>query len=91
MQRSDVRPSLRPSVYSSVCTVDRQQQRSAAGLLLSAAYQLSIDICCRRPRSAANAGNVMLRARGQAQHRLVISPQFVISPHFACDKCFNST
>jgi len=41
--------------------IDREQQRRMAGLLLSAlrvprVYQLLIDICCRRPRSAANAG-----------------------------------
>jgi len=79
-------PSVRPSVCSSVslrlsvCGVDRQQQRRAAGLLQSAgagsryrsiatgaAYRLSID--CRRRRSAANAGSVMLRAedRGSTQ------------------------
>ena len=36
---------------------------------VGAAYQLSIDICSRRSRSAANAGSVMLRAevRGSTQ------------------------
>jgi len=49
------------SVRPSVCPVDRQQLRLAAGLLLRAIdscagteYQLSIDIFYRRPRSAAN-------------------------------------
>jgi len=59
--------------------IDREQQRRMAGLLLSAlrvprVYQLLIDICCRRPRSAANAGgSVMLRAEGrEAQYSLIL-------------------
>jgi len=79
------RVSVCPSVCLFICPVDRQQGRRAAGLLLSAgavsgyrstdagaAYLLSIDICCRRSCSAANAGSVMLTAEGEDQHRLVI-------------------
>jgi len=70
MQRSGVRLSV-----SSVCPIDRQQQRRPAGLLLSACRQI-ISIascvrragavlqapCCRRRRSAANAGSIVLTA-----------------------------
>ena len=66
-----VRTSVRLSICLSVCCpVDRQQQRRAAGLLLSsgvgrrdrsiassAAYRLSIDIR-RRPAAARHAGRV---------------------------------
>jgi len=41
--------------------VGRRHRSIAAGV--GAAYQLSVDICCRR--SAANAGSVMLRAEGR--------------------------
>ena len=63
MQRSGVRSS----VCLSVCPVDRQQQRRAAGLLLSA---VACSRCrstagTRRTRSAANAGSVMSRAEEQ--------------------------
>jgi len=63
----------RVPVCTSICLVDRQQQPRAAGLLLSAgvsrypsaaagtAYQLSIDLCWKRLRPAANAGSVLLR------------------------------
>jgi len=83
MYRSGVRPSVSPSV----CPVDRQQQRHAASLLLSAGagrsiavgtvYQSSIDISCRRPRSAANAGSVMLRADGRGSTASTCSPCFI--------------
>ena len=71
MQRSGVRLSV-----SSVCPIDRQQQRRPAGLLLSACRQI-ISIascgrraagavlqapCCGRRRSAANAGSIVLTA-----------------------------
>jgi len=57
----------RVSVRPSVCPVDRQQQRRAAGLLMSvgiryqsiatdAVHRLSINVCC--PRSAATAGSI---------------------------------
>jgi len=51
----------------SVCPVDRQQQRHAAGLLLSAVRVGDIDRqlrapCSRRRRSAANAGSLTLEA-----------------------------
>ena len=64
--------SVRPSVRPSVCPVDRQQQRRAAGLLLSALCSPRTS-CCRRPRSTANAGSVMLRAedRGSTQTCLI--------------------
>ena len=52
VKRSDVRPS--------VCHIDRQQQRRAAGLLLSAPQ--AID--SRRLRSAAGAGSVALTVEG---------------------------
>jgi len=67
-------PLMRSRVYEtverprpSVCYVDRQQQRRAAGLLLSA------GACSRyrsitgtwRKRLAANAGSVVLRAEGR--------------------------
>jgi len=38
MKRSSVRPSVRLFVRSSVCPIDRQQQRHAAGLLLNAQW-----------------------------------------------------
>jgi len=70
MQRSGVRLSV-----SSVCPIDRQQQRRPAGLLLSACRQkISIASCvrgagavlqapcCGRRRSAANAGSIVLTA-----------------------------
>ena len=60
-----------PFVRLSVCPVDRQQQRRAAGLLLSA---VACSRCrstagTRRTRSAANAGSVVSRAeeRGSTQ------------------------
>jgi len=66
MKRSSVRPS--------VCPIDRQQQRRAAGLLLSAVRRGDIDRQRRTPapssngaaarRSAANADSVMLTAEG---------------------------
>ena len=62
MQRSGVRPS--------VCPVDRQQQRCAAGLLLSAGSRCrSTVIGTQRRRSAANAGSVVSTAeeRGSTQ------------------------
>jgi len=62
----------RVPVCPSICLVDRQQQPRAAGLLLSAgvsrypsaaagtAYQLSIDLCWKHLRPAANGGSVLL-------------------------------
>jgi len=57
------------SVCPSVCPVDRQQQRRAVGLLLSAPRaEISIDSGGRASagagRSAANAGSVTLTADG---------------------------
>ena len=65
----------RSRVRLSVCPIDRQQQRRAAGLLLSArGRDISIDCCtarlqaaagttcCRCRRSAANAGSATLTA-----------------------------
>ena len=54
-----------PSVRPSVCPVDRQQQRRAASWS-GRLQQMSIDSwqACS-PRSAANAGSVMLRADGR--------------------------
>ena len=57
------RSSTRPSVCQSVCPIDQQQQRRAAGLLLSAVQPGDIDRQQRAPssncatarRSAANA------------------------------------
>ena len=40
----------------------RRYRSTAAGT--GVAYQLSIDISCMRPCSAANAGSVMSRAEG---------------------------
>jgi len=64
----------RPSVRPSVCPIDRQQQRHAASLLLSAVRAGDIERQQRAPapssngaaarRSAANAGSVMLTAEG---------------------------
>jgi len=53
MKRSSVRPS--------VCPIDRQQQRHAAGLLLSAVRAGDLDQQQAR-RSATNAGSVTLTA-----------------------------
>ena len=52
-----------PSVYLSVCPIDRHQQRRPAGLLLSALLAGDIDRqlrapCCRLRRSEANAGSI---------------------------------
>jgi len=58
MKRSGVRPSL------SVSSIDRQQQRRAAGLLLSARWQ-EISIDSRRRLWAANAGSVAMTAGGR--------------------------
>ena len=49
------RVSVRPSVRPSVCPVDRQQQRRAAGLLLSAG-------ACSRYRSMAGTRSAAMRA-----------------------------
>jgi len=57
MQRSDVRPSVRPAV----CPVVRQPLQRAAGLLLSVPRARRID----RQRTAANAGSVMFIAEGR--------------------------
>jgi len=64
----------RPSVCPSVFLVDRQQQRRAAGLLLSALqagdrYRSTAAgalraPCSRHRRSAVNAGSVTLTADG---------------------------
>ena len=76
---------MRSRVYEtverpSVCPVDRQQQRRAAGLLLSASRAGDIDgtsvlaagaPCSRRQSLAATAGSVMLTADVEAEHRLV--------------------
>ena len=48
------------------------QEISIAGASAGAAYQLSIDICCRRPRSAENAGSVMLRTDGRGSTKSCI-------------------
>jgi len=53
MKRSSVRPF--------VCPIDRQQQRHAAGLLLSAVRAGDLDQQQAR-RSATNAGSVTLTA-----------------------------
>jgi len=58
------------SVRQSVCPISRAQQRRAAGLLMNAVRAKDIDRQRRAPgsssaaarRSAANAGNVTLRA-----------------------------
>jgi len=63
------RLSFRPSV----CPVDRQQQRHAAGLLLNAStcsgHRSTLQL--RRRRSAADAGSVMPRAEDEDRHRRV--------------------
>ena len=62
-----------PSVCQSVCPVHWQQRRRVAGLLPGAGSRYRSTVagacytrsCCRRPRSAANAGSVMLRSDGR--------------------------
>jgi len=69
MKRSNVRPSVRPSV----CHIDLQQQRRAAGLLPSAPRAGDIDRQRRAPssngaatrRSAANADSVVMTAEAR--------------------------
>jgi len=73
----------RPSVCLSVPSIDsssggrqvaakRLAGKRYRSIAAGAAYQPLIDICCRRRRSAANAGSVVLRAEGRgSQHRLV--------------------
>jgi len=65
-----------PSVLLSVCLSRQSTAAAACGWFTAerpsgAAYQESSDVCCRRPRSAANAGSVLLRAGDKVQHRLV--------------------
>ena len=59
-----------PSVLLSVCLSRQSTAAAACGWFTAecpsgAAYQESSDVCCRRRRSAANAGSVLLRAGGQ--------------------------
>jgi len=63
------RASVRPSVRPSACPIDRQKQRPALRLLLSAGvcseYRLIAAVTVLQVRrSAGNAGSVMLRADG---------------------------
>jgi len=60
-----------PSVRLSVCPVDPQQQRCAAGLLLSALQTGAVDRWLRRRRPAANARTASCSEPTEA-HRLVI-------------------
>jgi len=74
MQRMVCETVERQSVRPSVCPVDRQQQRRAVGLLLSAMRTGDIDRQRPAPapssngvvarRSVANAGSVVLTAEG---------------------------
>jgi len=70
------RMSVRPSVCLSVPSIDsssggrqvaakRLTGKRYRSIAAGAAYQPLNDICCRRRRSAANAGSVVLRAEGR--------------------------
>jgi len=63
-----------PSVCLSVCPVDREHQRRAAGLLLSAGAcsRYRPIALTRRTRSAVNAGSVMLRAEGRGSTQICL-------------------
>ena len=71
--------SMQSKVYVTVkCPSVRLSRRSTAAAAYvwfaaerpaSAVFQLSIDICCRRRRSAANVGSVMLRAEVRGSTR----------------------
>ena len=79
------RVSVRRSVRPSVCLFHRSTAAAACGVFAAerpagrmhqsiiagagSACQLSIDISCRRRRSAANAGSVMLRAEDRGSTR----------------------
>jgi len=63
MKRSSVCPSVRLSVCPSVCPIDRQQHRRAAGLLLSAVRAGDTE------RPAATAPQQQARAVSRYQSR----------------------
>jgi len=61
----------RPSVRPSVCPVDRQQKRRAAGLLLSAVQAgVSIDIDIGRPAATAPQHGVQQQMRAVSRGQL---------------------
>jgi len=92
----------RPSVLiirPSVCPIDRQQQRRAAGLLLSAPRAGNIDrqqapaLAATAPhaarRSAANAGIVMLTAKGRRSTQTCLLGVWPLTLYMLCRRQIN--
>jgi len=68
------RMSVRPSVSLSVPSIDIIGVRLVCCILSAgAAYQLPVDICCRRPRSEAHARVLLRPDERDASRRLVFN------------------
>ena len=71
------------SVRSSVCPIDRQQQRRASGLLLSSPADRRYRSTARR-RSAANTCSVMLTAELTRLDRDLLKLRYVVCTYVVC-------